>query len=72
MELYGEGNYEIENVKEITITDDFASMNEQTRGCQTESNMEDCVTQKLITNMRNSCKCLPYNMQNYSSPHEKV
>ena len=65
MELSGEGNYGLGDVKQVAITDDFASMDEQTRNCQTESSFEDCVTQNILKNIVENCKCLPYNLKNY-------
>ena len=72
VELSGEGNYGLGDVKQVAITDDFASMDEQTRNCQTESSFEDCVTQNILKNIVENCKCLPYNLKNYSSNEYQV
>ena len=60
------------DVKEIITTDAYNSMDENIRGCQTESSYEDCVTQKYLKILKNKCKCLPFNLQNYSSAENKV
>ena len=66
MELHGDGNFKLENVKQMTITKDFMALDEQSRKCQTKISFEDCVTQKYLESMKAICKCLPYNLQNYS------
>ena len=72
MELSGEGNYGLGDVKQVAITDDFAAMDEKNRNCQTESSFEDCATQNILIALAENCKCLPYNMKNYSSLEDQV
>ena len=72
MEHFGEGNFKMGDVKEIVTTDAYNSMDENIRGCQTESSYEDCVTQKYLNILKNKCKCLPFSLQNYSSAENKV
>ena len=66
MELHGDGNFKLENVKQMKITKDFRALDEQSRKCQTKISFEDCVTKKYLESMKANCKCLPYNLQNYS------
>ena len=66
MELLGEGNFRLGDVKEVKITKDFASLDETTKGCQTETSFEDCVTKKSLETLVNICNCMPYNLKNYS------
>ena len=66
MELYGEGNYAIGDVKEITITNDFENLDEQTTKCQTNNNIEDCVAEMVLEELKKKCECLPFNLQNFS------
>ena len=72
VELSGEGNYGLGNVKQVAITDDFASMDERTRNCQTKSSFDDCITQNILRTLIDTCKCLPYNLQNYSQTANEV
>ena len=72
MELSGEGNYGLGNVKQVAITDEFASLDERTKNCQTKSSFDDCITQNILTSLIDTCKCLPYNLQNYSQTSKKV
>ena len=72
MELTGEGNYEMEEVKQVAITDDFADLDENSRKCQTISRFEDCVTQYFLKALEENCYCLPYNLQNYTLTSDEV
>ena len=67
----GEGNFRLADIKQMEITDDFTSLDENVRKCQTEIRKEDCVTKKYLENMKRTCNCLPFQLQNYSS-HDKV
>ena len=72
MELLGEGNFRLGDVKEVKITEDFASLDETTKGCQTETSFEDCVTNISLGTLVNTCNCIPYSLKNYSDDEEKV
>ena len=51
----------------MEITDDFTTLEKDIRKCQTEIRKEDCVTAKYLDDVKKTCKCLPFNLQNYSS-----
>ena len=72
MELLGEGNFRLGDVKEVKITEDFASLDETIKECQTETSFEDCVTQISLETLVNTCDCIPYSLKNYSNDEEKV
>ena len=66
----GEGNFRLADIKQMRITEDFTSLDEETRKCQTEYRIEDCITNMYLENLKSICKCLPFNLQNYSSNEE--
>ena len=66
VELLGEGNFRLGDVKQVVTTKDFNSLDESTRGCQMETSFEDCVTKKSLETLVNICNCMPYNLKNYS------
>ena len=72
MELLGEGNFRLGDVKEVKITEDFASLDETIKECQTETSFEDCVTQISLETLVKTCDCIPYSLKNYSNDEEKV
>ena len=71
MEQFGEGHFRLGNIKEITTTSDFETLTEESRECQLESSFEDCVTEKYLEALKEECRCLPFNLQNYSSSVEE-
>ena len=68
--FYGNGTIRIKGVKQVQVTDDYSGLDLQTRGCQNENNYEDCVTQLYLDLLKKECKCLPFNLQNYSKQDE--
>ena len=63
MTLTGEGQYNINSLKEIVATDSFLSLDENIRGCRISGEShDDCTTRLFIDNMRQTCRCLPFSM----------
>lgn len=62
LELYLEKKYFLNVIKEITVTDSFLTLDENTRGCQEES-FDDCTTKKYTNALINKCHCLPFQMR---------
>ena len=55
--------YNLNNVKEISVTDDFLTLDKTIIKCQNEETLEDCKTRKYIDTMVKQCKCLPFNLR---------
>ena len=72
MELFGEGNFKLGDIKKIETTNDFDNLDEDKRDCQLVSTYEECVTKKYLETLKIKCDCLPYNLQNYSSSDKEV
>ena len=68
--FYGSGNIRIKGVKHVQVTDDYLGLDLQTRGCQNETMYEDCVTELYLDLLKEECKCLPFNLQNFSKQNE--
>ena len=68
--FYGNGTIRIKGVKQVKVTDDYLGLDLQTRGCQNDNTYEDCVTQLYLDLLKKECKCLPFNLQNYSKQDE--
>ena len=61
MTLTGEGQYNINALKEIEATDSFLSLDDEIRGCRnSEESHDDCTTRLYVDNMRQKCGCLPF------------
>ena len=52
--------YNLNNVKEIKVTDQFLSMDKTTRNCQNDESQQDCKTRELIEALEGQCKCFPF------------
>ena len=57
-----EKKYFLNVIKEISVTESFLTLDENTRGCQEES-FDDCTTKKYINALINKCKCLPFQIR---------
>ena len=63
MTLTGEGQYNINALKEIEATDSFLSLDDETRGCRiSDESHDDCTTRLYMDNMRQKCGCLPFSI----------
>ena len=65
--------YNLNNVKEISVTDDFLTLDKTIIKCQNEESLQDCKTRKYIDTMVKLCKCLPFSIRNENevSLHKK-
>ena len=61
--LFSEGQYNLNNIKEIFVTDSFLGLNEKTRNCQNIETYNDCKTRLYVENLRKECGCLPLTLE---------
>ena len=61
--LVGEGQYNLNNLKEVTVTDSFLGLEKDTRHCQNIETYHDCKTRVHIENLRQECGCLPLSLK---------
>ena len=59
LKLQGEGEYNLDVVKEVKVTDSFLGMDEEERGCQNKEDYQSCTTRHYIDQVKKTCKCLP-------------
>ena len=57
LKLFGEGNFAITDIKEVKVTEDFLSLDEATRRCRQNSDMEQCHTNTFIEKANAQCSC---------------
>ena len=62
MMLYGEGQYNLNVVKEVAVTNSFMSLDTRIIGCQQLYDYEDCKSSHYLKSFLNKCKCLPFNL----------
>ena len=63
MGLFGEGQYNLNNIKEISVTDSFMGLDRDTRKCQNIETFDDCKTRLYIEHLRQECRCLPLSLR---------
>ena len=56
--------YNLNNVKEISVTNDFLTLDKTITNCQNEESLQDCKTRKYIDTMVEQCKCLSFGIRN--------
>ena len=59
LEVVGEGEYNLNVVDEVRVTDSFLGLHKDVRGCQTEELLIDCRTQEYKNKVLEYCHCLP-------------
>ena len=57
--LFGEGQYNLHSLKEISVTDSFMGLNIDTRKCQNIETYDRCSTRLLLETLKQECGCLP-------------
>ena len=55
--------YNLNNVKEIEVTDDFLTLGKTIINCQNEESLETCQTKRCLNSMVEQCKCLPFGIR---------
>ena len=58
--------YNLNNVKEISVTDDFLTLDKTIINCQNEESLKDCKTRKYVDTMVEQCKCLPFSIRTHN------
>ena len=62
MEFVGEGEYNLNDLKEITVTDSYLGLDENVRGCQNDEPLLNCTTRRHRDALLRDCGCLPFNI----------
>ena len=62
--LLGEGEYNINDLKEIKVTDSFLGLDKSIMACQTGESLHNCTTKHYQKTIFDQCGCMPLNMQN--------
>ena len=61
--LVGEGEYNINNIKELKVTESFLGLDEEDRKCQNEDTLQDCTTKLYLDTIMGECGCVPLNIK---------
>ena len=65
--LSGEGEYDLNIIKEVEITNSFMGLPLNDRKCQNEENVVDCTTRHQLANILVNCGCLPMSIGSFTN-----
>ena len=58
--MIGEGEYNLNMLEEIRVTDSYLGLDQKVRGCQNgKEDYQTCLTNQLIEKTREKCECVP-------------
>ena len=63
MWIIGEGEYNLNVVKNIQVTESYLELDQDVRGCQTETTIQNCTTRQYIGALLERCGCLPFSIR---------
>ena len=64
LKLIGEGEYNLNALTEIEVTDSYLGIDQDIRGCQNEEPYLNCTTKHYVNNVLLECGCIPLNIRN--------
>ena len=62
IKFIGEGQYNLNALKEIMVTNDFLGLNQDERKCQNEEPLTNCTTKQYLDTLLRECGCFPVNL----------
>ena len=63
MKINEEGQYNLNNLKKISVTDSFMGFDRATRNCQETEAYDNCKTWIHVKKLRQRCGCLPLSLR---------
>ena len=57
--LHGQGQYNLNNLRNIEVTKSFLGLDEDAKKCQNKESYDNCTTNYYHDNIRKKCGCLP-------------
>ena len=73
--MSGEGEYNLNILKEIAVTNSFLELGSDEKKCQSyesKGSYDNCTTKYFSEQMKKDCGCLPYDMNNATFNDIKV
>ena len=69
VKLIGEGEYKLNDLKEIRVTDSYLGLDQDVRGCQDEEPLNNCTTKQYLNTLKGNCECLPITVRLFHKVH---
>ena len=61
--LFGEGGYNLAELREIRVTESYLGLDQDVRNCQNDEPYMNCTTRQYVDTILKDCGCLPLNMK---------
>ena len=66
LQLYGEGDYSLANVKQMYGTEGFLSLADEVKKCQNEKTVLECKAKAYLDRGKKNCECVPHHLRSFS------
>ena len=63
MKLIGEGEYNLDAIKETMVTESYLGLDQDVTGCQNQESIDSCKTRRHLETLLETCGCLPFNIK---------
>ena len=63
MIIIGEGEYNLNDLKQIEVTESFLGLPKAAQGCQNDETLHSCTTKHYKDTLLDMCGCLPFSIQ---------
>ena len=61
--MFGEGEYNLNNLMEIQVSESYLGLDQVVKGCQNDEALEECRARNYIDTLLQQCKCLPLSIR---------
>ena len=69
VKLIGEGEYNLNDLKEIRVTESYLGLDQDVTQCQDEEPLINCTTRHHLKRMIEKCGCVPFNIRIFHKVH---
>ena len=70
--LVGEGEYNLNVLTDIKVTESYLGLDQNIRNCQNEEPLDTCTTKRYLDTVQEQCGCLPIGLSNNVSILDKL
>ena len=60
--LIGEGEYNLDDLQEVKVTDSFLGLDRAVITCQNEQPFANCTTEHYLKSLVDECRCIPMSL----------
>ena len=63
VKLIGEGEYNLDAIKETMVTESYLGLDQDVTGCQNQESIDSCKTRRYLDTLLGNCGCLPFSIR---------